>query len=490
MLKLPKSFDVELGLPRRKPTGAVEIDWSNPITKGLTVCYLPRIAGAVDLCNHKLTVVTAKPVDMIKRGRQVTKHGLLTGSTVSEKAAYKSEQSVSHNNEITFVVKSRPNRSTDSGDYIAGAKSGFVSNRTAGNHGLTYSQDGAVGGSPNPGRQMFTIQNIANYAATDYNLSGAGFQLHGCSARSNSVVRFYTDGVFKEQLSIGAFTTGEDYWLLGTKGPDSAPTDHAYSHIELIYVFNRVLSDAEWLALEVNPYQILKPANDFYYFLPTGGGANYTLTADAGSYTLGSGTVNLLADRTLAADVGSYTLSGDDVSLQYGLTIAAEAGSYTLGADAVNLLYGRLLGATAGSYALGSDGVNFVIDRTLAADVGSYALGGDSVTLTYAPLDTMEAGTAVYTLSSDPVTFLVGRRGVVDVATYSVTIADATFTIEALSTGDCFTWLESDITEALYLTSYISGIENYVVSDIDGEPTYLTSEITGDGIYLTGGWCP
>ena len=40
MLKLPKEFLPGFGQPGVKPTGPLEIDWDNPLTRGLSHCFV------------------------------------------------------------------------------------------------------------------------------------------------------------------------------------------------------------------------------------------------------------------------------------------------------------------------------------------------------------------------------------------------------------------------------------------------------------------
>jgi hypothetical protein len=91
-----------------------------------------------------------------------------------------------------------------------------------------------------------------------------------------------------------------------------------------------------------------------------GGPTAYTLTADAGSFTLSGQDANLTIGRILTADAGAFTLSGQDAALSVGRVITADAGAFTLtGQDAT------LTVTPAGGTAY-----------TLTADAGDFALTG------------------------------------------------------------------------------------------------------------------
>lgn len=71
----------------------------------------------------------------------------------------------------------------------------------------------------------------------------------------------------------------------------------------------------------------------------TAGGA-YTLTADAGAYTL-AGQDATLKTRIVTADAGSYAVGGQDASVLVGHKLAADAGAYSVaGQDDADLCSG------------------------------------------------------------------------------------------------------------------------------------------------------
>lgn len=239
-----------------------------------------------------------------------------------------------------------------------------------------------------------------------------------------------------------------------------------------IIFHDRALTVEEVNALHADPYQILKPANEPLYFVSSGAGSTYTLTADVTSYTLGSDSVNLEYHRVLSADATSYTLGSDTVNLTYNTV-----GSYTLTADAT-------------SYSLGSESVSLLYHRTLSADVTSYTLGSDSVNLTYEPTGayTLNADVTSYTLGGDSVDLQYHRIFNADVTNYSLTFADATLTLGILSTPNCYTWLDTEISQE-FAESVIDDSPTYLDSSIDSSVTFLSSVIDDSITYLDGEIC-
>jgi hypothetical protein len=95
-----------------------------------------------------------------------------------------------------------------------------------------------------------------------------------------------------------------------------------------------------------------------------GSTSGYTITLDAGSYSLTGEPVDLLATRFISLDAGSYDIAGSDVVLTY-----AQPGVYSINLE-------------AGSYEIaGSDAL---VDLSMNLESGSYIIGGEDLTLTLA----------------------------------------------------------------------------------------------------------
>jgi len=75
------------------------------------------------------------------------------------------------------------------------------------------------------------------------------------------------------------------------------------------------------------------------------GGTGYTLTADAGSYTITGSDASLLFDRSLSAESGSFSITGSDASLLLDRSLSAEQGSYSITGSDATLRINRSLSA-------------------------------------------------------------------------------------------------------------------------------------------------
>lgn len=135
-------------------------------------------------------------------------------------------------------------------------------------------------------------------------------------------------------------------------------------------------------------------------------GSSYSLTCDAGSFTLTGNATGLTAQRLLTAAVGSFTLTGNDTTLTYGSaashTLTCAVGAFTLtgitvaltpqsppgvftltGYDVGLLASTRLLTCDVGSFTLTGNATGTLVAHLLACSVGAFTLIGQDTALTY-----------------------------------------------------------------------------------------------------------
>jgi len=204
-----------------------------------------------------------------------------------------------------------------------------------------------------------------------------------------------------------------------------------------------------------SPYTLTLDAGSFTL---TGGAvglrAARTLSASAGSFALTGSAVGLRADRRLALSVGSFTLTGPDVTLTYtpagaDPVLTCDAGSFSLTGGTVGLKQGYVLPIAAGSFALtGSDAAR---DLSMSLAAGSFTLTGPDVTLTYTPAGanpvlTADAGS--FTLTGGDVGLRAARTLALAAGSFTLTGQPTTLLTAhtlALSAG-AFTLTGQDIT--------------------------------------------
>lgn len=146
------------------------------------------------------------------------------------------------------------------------------------------------------------------------------------------------------------------------------------------------------------------------YYPATGGGSDYELDADAGSYSLSGQAAALRVDRKISAGAGSFALSGQNATLRKGYRLAANAGSYSLAGQTASLL----------------------AERRLSAEAGEFTFTGEDATLTYTPNEeayTLDAGAGTFSVSGQGATLRVDRALRAEAGTLSITGSEVAFRI-------------------------------------------------------------
>jgi hypothetical protein len=112
----------------------------------------------------------------------------------------------------------------------------------------------------------------------------------------------------------------------------------------------------------------------------------YTLTADAGSFSLAGQTAILKADRKLVCGSGNFALTGIDANLTKGAavnhyTLACGAGNFTLSGQPANLKANRKLTSGTGTFNVAGQPIGLKASRKLSANVGAFTLSGQGASL-------------------------------------------------------------------------------------------------------------
>ncbi|MDY6960302.1 MAG: DUF3168 domain-containing protein [Pseudomonadota bacterium] len=139
-------------------------------------------------------------------------------------------------------------------------------------------------------------------------------------------------------------------------------------------------------------------------------GPTYTLTAEAGVFTLSGQAAGLLASRLLSAEAGAFALSGQAAGLLAARRIDAAAGLFTLSGQAAGLDYSGddgptyTLTAETGSLAFTGQAAGLRASRRLSAATGSFAFTGQAAGLSIeaAADETVVAGAGLFTVTGMP----------------------------------------------------------------------------------------
>ena len=311
---------------RSQPQGNVEIDWSNPITRGLVTAFLP---------NQRFPYI-----DSVTRISDTSGFRLVSAPGPRGVQASTLTTSVNHPWSLSFQQPA--------GNFFQ--RPGLASGYPAISVFTLYQQFDTTSTGPIWGAgfdstyyaRFFKENTGAISFVPNTNSAGAGITGPVLNANQVYAIAGVNEGnlreLFVDGASVASSSGGITFLNTAFRYSGSSYVANQFRRIGLHcgYAWSRRLTVSEIKSLTDNPWQIFRPQRLIFPVEITGGGGK-TLSADSGAYTLTGSNADLLHSRFISADAGSYALTGSNADLLRGRFISADAGSYALTGSAATL---------------------------------------------------------------------------------------------------------------------------------------------------------
>lgn len=358
----------------RQPPVPAQIDWSNPLTRGLVLVLDPGTG---------LNLVTNKLFTRTGTKQVVTRNGIVRGfgSTLGAGAS--------------DYIPTTTSTNAAAGGAVSVAFSAFV-NGISGNSltGRIFNNGSGVQdtiyANSSTGVFQYTRNNTTSNLANCTWSFTAGAPHHHLVTQSggvgvNAVV--YVDGVAVTVTAGSATTanaTASDTWNIGNRPTGDRNLD---GWIGYFYVWHdRILTAAEAASLSANPWQIFAPLPRRIW-APAASGGDVTITASAGDAVANGSTAAVV--KTLPATPGDAVADGSTAAVTRG--ISATPGTAAADGSLANVL--RTIVTTPGTAA--ADGSAASVIRGIAASPGNAVANGVTATINTAAVITATPGNAV-----------------------------------------------------------------------------------------------
>jgi hypothetical protein len=171
----------------------------------------------------------------------------------------------------------------------------------------------------------------------------------------------------------------------------------------------------------------------------------YLMPAAGGSYLYTGSMANLLAARRLSVDAGSYGVTGFDATLTVARKLTAASGGYNVEGAMAALAQGYHMTAEPGSYDVVGEDAGTYRGFHLAAEPGEYDVTGEATGLLATRLLLVEPGE--YTWTGEAAGLTIARKLVAAGGSYSVTGVDAALIQFRPNWTSQFNYLVDDIFE-------------------------------------------
>ena len=457
MVKLPKQFSPDFSRPGVKPAGPVEIDWSNPLTKGLRAAYLLQGSDLSDASKQNpIAMIGSNPTINADRNGQYRNFDgvddyLDCGTGIP---------TLISTGPLTVIsgVRATSTPSASAESIVGRGRDGSGGKRY--NIAITDTQVVAQI-DDNVNKSQINLSHavvVGDFYQLSFVRNSGDFTVYAASDSFNG-----SDSTADITGDMGTMN-GSPLLISSIDDSGGTPSKFFGGDVYYVYIFADDKSPRDINSLYLDPYQILKPAVPQFYFTAAGAVVDFTLAIDSGAYTLTGGTVDLAFDRIVSIDSGSYSLTGTDQELAFNRALQIDSGSYALTGTDVGLLFGAefvldidsgsfnltgealtlefnevggfTLPIDSGSFSLTGTDQELQFNRALSIDSGSYLLDGTDTTLRYDRVMAIDSG--AYNLTGTEVTFSFNRAIILDNGEFNLFGADLTlsFSGELIGASD------------------------------------------------------
>jgi hypothetical protein len=267
-------------------SGPAQIDWSNPITRGLVLAFIPGIGDATRICQR----LNSYAIGAGRFGKQTVP---LTAAPFPELGA----RNVKNGGAMSVIIF---------GTFaVASSFTAPLLSHYPGSGGWKFGVDAS-------GNIGYTHYGVADYATT-VPITGFTGSI-GMTATISSAARMFKGGAFQQSVTIGAINSAgvSGNFSIGARfGPADSTSA---SVVALALYFERALSDAEQASLAANPWQVFESPQPIYlYSTAAAGGATDTPVNPAAASITVSGyapTIARTAHQSVAPSAGSIAITG------------------------------------------------------------------------------------------------------------------------------------------------------------------------------------
>jgi hypothetical protein len=204
------------------------------------------------------------------------------------------------------------------------------------------------------------------------------------------------------------------------------------SNGQFIGAYKVETTDGARSATWVDPYAGFDDRTSIIFsFTEAGGGADFEVAADGGSFALTGGDAGLAFGRQVVAEGGSFAFSGGDAGLTFGRQVAAEGGTFAFNGGDAALAFNRSLSADGAQFAFTGGEAGLLHNRALTAEGGAFSFTGGDADLIYTPVGgyILAAEGAAFAFTGGAAALLLNRQISAEGGAFSFTGGDADFTL-------------------------------------------------------------
>jgi hypothetical protein len=288
--RLPKRYSTDFKYPKKKPVGAVELDFSNSLANGLHSSFIFSESAGLRLENLVNNSKSGEFLGINEVIRQVSSNGnrsLLTDSLPDSIVRLDPSPFIDVNDSFAWVCRLK---------FISGNQTGIIfGNRS--------------GGVSSPLQFMkLTPSRLEYYNATSpRNIFNSLVQNQWVTVvlnKNGNQIEYFVDAESRGSVTVA---TSMGINPIGLGGDTTNNDERTAGEFEFFHSYNRALTGAEIQRFSSNPYQLVKPKNAPVYFSPQAPSGGVTAN---GAFTIPQLTITGSATATLPQPIadGAFTI--------------------------------------------------------------------------------------------------------------------------------------------------------------------------------------
>jgi len=360
---------------RRQPHGRVQIDWNNPIARGLVFAYVVTATGLVGYGSNGANNVPFVATYGLQFGNAI-------GAAVVTPQGYGAKTLIASNPIVTlpdfpaaqsssfslFALATGPASGTQSViDDDDGSTRRYQFRLNAGK--VEFIPFNSVGG------QTITVPSALTAAEL-----ARGFAMGASAGPSRYAV--LQGSQIASATPSGALLTPTAKPTIGAR--KSGTQQYALGGLSLLCLWSRTLADDELRSLAVDPWQLFASADDGDDIVAPAV-VTYTLSAASGLFSMTAAAAGVYAARKLQASQGSFALAAATAGLTASRRLLSDSASFAMSGNSTPILVARKLVANLGVFGMTSTAASLIASRRLTAPPGAFVLSSGTVQMVYTP---------------------------------------------------------------------------------------------------------
>ena len=355
LLQLPKHLHPDFSIHNRKPIEAVEIDWTNPLTKDLLYFFIWQKGLPYDLVTKQFVTLSPSGIQLKhdSQGAYVEHSGRAQASSFSP---------WSDIGNSSFTVLSRFRQPLSSRQTL------FCSRQANNVSQIELRLNANNFGVAEAGSICFYVKDSTGPGTAASSVINGDWQTV-VGVKNDGDHQLYVDGSQEaSSAKVNENLSGSPDFVFG--GLPNTTTIEFTGDRSVDIGWSDAKTPRDISSLNDDLYQILKPATPQFYFVPTGAAGDTNVNANTEALTLTEQQASITLDVNINAATEALTITENQATVSLGVNVTANTENLTLTEQQADISFDVDIQATTESLTITEQqaSISFDVDIQAAAE--------------------------------------------------------------------------------------------------------------------------